>query len=104
MYYKNFITSKYQVMIYYKNLISSTLLDIGLKTFFKEEVEKQEFPAFPLKVFENNQKLFSSNLIIYSTYLMRSKEEVELPIPRHILDIPVAMKTFKFSQHLTCID
>ena len=97
MYYKNFIASKYQVMIYYKNFISSTLLDIGLETFFKEEVEKQEFPAFPIKVFENNQKLFSSNLI-------RSKEEVELPIPRHILDIPVAMKTFKFSQHLTCID
>ena len=34
----------------------------------KEEVEKQEFPAFPMKAFENNQKLFSSNLIIYSPY------------------------------------
>ena len=33
--------------------------------FLKEEVEKQEFPAFPIKAFENNQKLFSLNLIIY---------------------------------------
>ena len=33
--------------------------------FLKEEVEKQEFPAFPMKAFENNQKLFSLNLIIY---------------------------------------
>ena len=30
---KNFITSKYQVMIYYKNFITLTLLDIGQKTF-----------------------------------------------------------------------
>ena len=36
--------------------------------FRKEKVEKQEFPAFPMKNFENNQQLFSSNLIIYSPY------------------------------------
>ena len=53
------------------------------RDFLKEEVEKQEFPAFPMKAFENNQKLFSSNLIIYSPYYMRSREEVELRIPRH---------------------
>ena len=36
------------------------------RDFIKEEVE--EFPAFPVKAFKNNQKLFSSNLIIYSPY------------------------------------
>ena len=30
---KNFITLKYQVLIYYKNFIKSTLLDIGPKAF-----------------------------------------------------------------------
>ena len=38
------------------------------RDFLKEEVEKQEFPAFPMKTYGNNQKLFSSNLIIYSPY------------------------------------
>ena len=27
--------------------------------FLKEGIEKQEFPAFPINFFENNQKLFS---------------------------------------------
>ena len=40
----------------------------GSRDFLKEEVEKQEFPAFVMKAFENNQKLFSLNLIIYSPY------------------------------------
>ena len=65
--------------------------------FLKEEVEKPEFPAFHMKAFENNQKFFSSNLIIYSPYWMRSRREVELPISRYIVDIPVTMKTFKSS-------
>ena len=66
------------------------------RDFLKEEVYKQEFPTFTIKAFENNQKLFFSNLIIYSPYQMRSWGEVELPIPRYIVDIPVTMKTFKF--------
>ena len=65
--------------------------------FLKEEVEKPEFPAFHMKAFENNQKFFSSNLIIYSPYWMRSRREVELPISRYIVDIPGTMKTFKSS-------
>ena len=32
---RNFITLKYQFMIYYKNFITSTLFDIGPKTFSK---------------------------------------------------------------------
>ena len=32
---KNFITLKYQFMIYYKNVITSTLFDIGPKVFSK---------------------------------------------------------------------
>ena len=67
------------------------------RDFLKEEVRKQVFPAFHMKAFENNQKLFSSNLIIYSPYQMRSRVEVELPIPRHIVDIPFVIKTSKFS-------
>ena len=35
---------------------------------------------------------------------MKGKEEVELLLPRHIADIPIVIKTFKFSQHLTCTD
>ena len=38
------------------------------RDILKKEVEKQEFPAFPMKALENNQKLFFSNLIIYSPY------------------------------------
>ena len=49
------------------------------RDFLKEEVEKQEFPAFPMKAFENNQKLFSSNLIIYSPYQMRSRAKLSFP-------------------------
>ena len=36
--------------------------------FFKAEVEKQEFSAFSMNYFENKQKLFSSNLIVYTSY------------------------------------
>ena len=35
---------------------------------------------------------------------MRRMEEIELPIPRLIVEISVAMKAFKLSEHLTCID
>ena len=35
---------------------------------------------------------------------MRRSEEIELPIPRLIVDISVAMKAFKLSEHLACID
>ena len=38
------------------------------RDFLKEEVEKHEFPAFPKKALESNQKLFPLNLIIYSPY------------------------------------
>ena len=31
--------------------------------FYREEIEKQKFPAFPVNFFENNQKLFSWSLI-----------------------------------------
>ena len=48
IYYKNFITSNYEVMIYYKNFITWTLLDVGL--------QKQEFPVFPINIFDKNQK------------------------------------------------
>ena len=44
---KNFITLKYQVMIYYKNFITS---------------------AFPINFFEKKQKLFSLNLIVCAPY------------------------------------
>ena len=59
---RNFITLKYQIMIYYQNFITSTLLDMGPKA------EKQEFSAFPINFFENKQKLFSWNLIVYTPY------------------------------------
>ena len=36
--------------------------------FLREGVEKQEFSAFPINFFENKQKLFSSNLIVYTPY------------------------------------
>ena len=35
---------------------------------------------------------------------MRRMEEIELPIPRLIVEISVAMKAFKLSERLTCID
>ena len=35
---------------------------------------------------------------------MRRMEEIELPIPRLIVEISVAMKAFKLSEHLTVID
>ena len=64
--------------------------------FLKVGVEKQKFSFSPINIFENNQKLFSWNLRVYKLYKMRGREEVALPIPRAIVDIPVLIKTFKF--------
>ena len=50
-------------MIYYRNFIKSTLLNI-----LREGVQKQEFSAFPINFFAKKQKLFSSNLIVYTPY------------------------------------
>ena len=36
--------------------------------FLRETVEKQKFSVFPINIFENNQKLFSWNLIVYTSY------------------------------------
>ena len=64
---ENFITLKYHVMIYYKNFITSITWHRS-QGFLREGVEKQEFSAFPINFFENKQKLFSSNLIVYTSY------------------------------------
>ena len=64
---KNFITLKYHVMIYYKNFITSITWHRS-QGFLREGVEKQEFSAFPINFFENKQKLFSTNLIVYTPY------------------------------------
>ena len=65
--------------------------------FLRERVEKQEFPPSPVTFFKSNQKPFPWNLRVNITYQMRSREEVGLVIPRHVMNIPVVIKTFKFS-------
>ena len=47
---------------------TSTLLDIGPKTFSKRKQRNRNFLLFTMNVFVNNQKLFSSNLVVYYPY------------------------------------
>ena len=58
--------------------------------------KKQEFSPFPINFFYNNQKTLSWNLRVHTPYKMRRREEVGFPISRHIVDIPVVIKAFKF--------
>ena len=55
---KNFITWKYQVMTYYKNLITSTSLEIGPKIFSVRGYRNKNFLPFPLTFWEQAKTLF----------------------------------------------
>ena len=55
---KNFITWKYQVMTYYKNLITSTLLEIGPKIFSVRGYRNKNFLPFPLTFLRTSKNSF----------------------------------------------
>ena len=65
---KNFITLKYQVHDLLQKLHNIDFTWHRSQRFLRQGVEKQEFSAFPINFFENKQKLFSSNLIVYTPY------------------------------------
>ena len=67
------------------------------QSFLRQGLEKQEFPTSPVTFFKNNQKPFPCYLTVDIPYQMRSREEVGLVITRHIVDIPVVIRTFKYS-------
>ena len=94
------VTKSQKVHISSHNVFQN-LYNIGCRQhrsrgFFRVEVEKQKFSVSSIDNSENSQKPFSWNLTVYSQYKMRIREEVLLPIPRAIVDIPVVIKTFKF--------
>ena len=90
----------YQVMMNCKNFITSFLPGIGPQVFSEKG---QGNRSFLLPLFKRNQKHVPWNLRFNIQYQMTNSEEVGLLIPRHIVDIVVAIKTFKFFQHLTFI-
>ena len=65
--------------------------------FLREWLKKQEFPTYPVTFFKNNHKPFAWNLRVNIAYQMRIWEEVGLAIPRHVVDLLVVVRTFKFS-------
>ena len=58
VYYNNFIKSKYQVKIYYKNFITSSLLNIGADALSERGQRNRNFLPSPLTCLETMKNLF----------------------------------------------
>ena len=71
--------------------------------FLRDRVAKPEFRHSPISYLRTIKNNFPEIWDLY-IILNEGREEFGLPILRHIVDIPVAIKSFKRTQNLTCMD